>query len=68
MGGEALDFVLRPLYHGLEVDDKLIVDRVVCGAEGVERGCAGTVEDPEHGEMLLSFSGHRSSPCPSSAF
>lgn len=51
MRAEALDLTLRSLDHRFEVGDELLVDRIVCGAEGVERSRARSVENPEHGEF-----------------
>jgi hypothetical protein len=55
--GEAFDLAVCPLDHDLKVREELFVYGVVCGAEGVERGCAGSVENPEHGELLMSGGG-----------
>lgn len=48
---ETLDLILRSLDHRFEVDDELLVDRVVRGTEGVERSRARSVENPEHGKL-----------------
>ena len=58
MGAEALDLALRSLDHRFEVGHELIVHRVVGGAESVECGCAGSIENPEHGQMLVRASRH----------
>ena len=58
MGAEALDLFLRSLDHRLEVGDELLVHRVVRGAEGVESGCAGSVENPKHGQVPVRGSRH----------
>jgi hypothetical protein len=52
MRGEAFDLSPRPLDHRFKVDDELFVNRIVCGSERVERGYAGSVENPEHGELF----------------
>ena len=58
MGAEPLDLALRSLDHRFEVGDELLVHRVIGGAEGVEGGCAGSVKNPEHGEVLVRASRH----------
>jgi hypothetical protein len=60
VGREAFDLAARPLDHSLKVDHELLVYRVVCGTKGVEGGGAGSVEDPEHGEVLVGVNHHRS--------
>jgi hypothetical protein len=54
MRGQALDFAVCPPHHRLQVGDKLLVYGVVGCAERVESGGASSVENPEHGEVLLS--------------
>ena len=53
---QTLDFEPRPFHHLLQVRDEFLVNRVVRGAERVERCCGRAVEDAEHAEVLLCVS------------
>ena len=59
MCGESFDLVLRSLDHRLQIEDELLVNRVVGGSESIEGGCAGSVENPEHREVFVGVSRHR---------
>jgi hypothetical protein len=65
MRAETFDLAFRSLHHGLEVGDEFLVYRVVRCAERVEGGCAGSIEDPEHGQMLVRVSRHLTRDYPS---
>lgn len=68
MGAEALDLTFRPLDHRFEVGDELFVHRVVRGPERVEGGRAGSVENPEHGQVFVGVSCHLASRSPAIGF
>lgn len=48
IGAEALDLTLRPLDHRFEIGDEFLVHGIIRGTEGVERGRARPVENPQH--------------------
>ena len=52
MSAQSFDFCLGSFQHRFEVDDKLSVNRVVCGSECVECSRTCPVEDAQHGEVL----------------
>ena len=52
MRREPFNLALRPLDHPLQVDNELLVYRVVRCAKRVEGGRAGSVEDSEHGKVF----------------
>ena len=52
MLAKTLDFESSALDHLLQISDEFFVYRVVGCAERVEGGRAGSVQDPEHAEVL----------------
>ena len=52
MRAEALDLCPRSGDHRLQVDDELLVYRVVRRTEGVKRSRTRSVKDSEHGQLL----------------
>ena len=58
MRGQAFDLGLRPAHHRFQINDELFVNRVVCCSKGVEGGCTGSVENPEHGQVLIVIRRH----------
>ena len=58
MRAETLDLASRSLDHGVEVGEEFLVYRVVGCAERVAGGCAGSVEDSEHGQVFVGVSRH----------
>jgi len=50
--GKSLKLDARSLDHLLQVDDELGIHRIVGSSEGVQRGRARGVEDPEHAQLL----------------
>ena len=52
MRAETLDLNFRSLDHRFELGDEFLVHRVVGGAESVQGGCAGPVENPELARCL----------------
>ena len=65
MRAETLDLAFRSLDHGFEVGDEFLVHRVVGCAERVEGGCAGSVENPKHGQVFVGVSRHLTHEYPS---
>ena len=58
MGAETLDLTFCSLDHRFEVGDEFLVHRVVGGPESIEGGCAGSVKNPEHGQVFVRVSRH----------
>ena len=56
MRAETFDLAFGSLDHGVEVGDEFLVYRVVGCAERVAGGCAGSVENPEHGQRSTTNS------------
>ena len=52
MRAQSLDLASRSSHHRLQINDELLVNRVVGRTEGVKRSRARSVQDPEHRELL----------------
>lgn len=51
-GSKTLKLDARPLDHLLQVEHKLAIHRIISSPERVQRCRAGSVENPEHAQLL----------------